>query len=289
MRNPFLLTSTAAAVALLVMGALTVYRLNDTEVRAVFRNPGRTDADVRPLASATVDGEGGVGASHAPVTSVLPRAAGQAGRVVRFDFEAGIPESDRSGMLALHARTASGGQVTTIPRGPGLAVRFPAPCARYGSQSCPRAILQSGPADFLNPGVEPFRYGAAIRLAQSETSKGSNVVQKGFADGDSQFKLQVDGGAGRPSCVLVGVSSTRIHLAQAPMSVADGQWHAVECARSGATLTITVDGIIRASSAIPPALSIVNTSPLCVGGKGTSPNNDQFTGSVDDVFVSVGS
>jgi hypothetical protein len=31
----------------------------------------------------------------------------------------------------------------------------------------------------------------------------------------------------------------------------------------------------------------VNTDPLCIGGKGTSANNDQFAGVIDDVYVSI--
>jgi hypothetical protein len=51
-------------------------------------------------------------------------------------------------------------------------------------------------------------------------------VQKGYAAGPGgEWKLQVDGYAGRPSCVLVGAGSPVIHLAVAGRSVADGRWH----------------------------------------------------------------
>jgi hypothetical protein len=32
----------------------------------------------------------------------------------------------------------------------------------------------------------------------------------------------------------------------------------------------------------------VNDDPLRIGGKGTSANNDQFHGALDDIFVSIG-
>jgi hypothetical protein len=189
------------------------------------------------------------------------------------------------GRLSLRARTAGGGSLATTPHGGGLAVRFPRPCAKYGASSCQRAILQSGPADFLNPGSAPFRYGASVLMAPSETSKGANVVQKGFSVRDAQFKLQVDGYEGRPSCVLVGTSSPTIYVALSSTTVANGQWHQIECTRSNAMLTISIDGKSYGQVGIPASLSITNDDPLCIGGKGTSANNDQFAGAIDDVFV----
>jgi hypothetical protein len=132
-----------------------------------------------------------------------------------------------------------------------------------------------------------LRFGAVVRIAPNETSKGENVLQKGYSTGGSQFKLQVDGAAGRPSCVLVGTASPRIYLAQSSVSVADGQWHAVDCVRVGGSLTLSVDGVVRGSVSLPTALSVSNDQPLRIGGKGNSPNNDQFVGSLDDVYVSL--
>jgi hypothetical protein len=74
----------------------------------------------------------------------------------------------------------------------------------------------------------------------------------------------------------------------AGVSVADGHWHAIECARSGSDLAIVVDGAIARQVRVPPSLSIVNSDPLRIGGKGLSPNNDQFHGAIDDVFVVIG-
>jgi Concanavalin A-like lectin/glucanases superfamily len=216
-----------------------------------------------------------------------PPTAHPAATGVRYGFDQGLGDAVHSleGQLSLRRRVAAGGTLTTIPHGAGLAVRFPRPCAQYGTQRCQRAILQSGPAGFLNPGTAPFRYGASVLLAPSETSKGANVVQKGFSVRDAQFKLQVDGYEGRPSCVLVGTSSPSIYVALSTLTVANSQWHQIECTRSSALLTISIDGKSYGQVGIPPSLSIVNDDPLCIGGKGTSANNDQFTGAIDDVFV----
>ena len=199
--------------------------------------------------------------------------------VVRYGFEG-------EGHLPLRVQAAAGGAVRTESHGGGLAVRFPPRCPQYGDPTCPRVILETSFA--ANPGTAPLRFGAAVRLAANETSDGENVLQKGFSHGHSQFKLQIDGAGGQPSCVLVGTTSARIHAVTAGISVATGQWHTVECARAGASLTVIVDGAVAGRVDVPVELSIVNADPLRVGGKGISANNDQFHGALDDVFVSIG-
>jgi hypothetical protein len=207
-------------------------------------------------------------------------AAADPGPAVRYGFEG-------EGHLPLVVQSASGGAVGTETHDGGLAVRFPPPCPQYGDPTCPRAILETSFAS--NPGTGPLRYGATVQLTASETSSGENVLQKGFSHGHSQFKLQVDGAGGQPSCVLVGTSSPQIYVVTANVSVADGQWHTVECVRTGGSLTVFVDGADSGQAGIPAELSIVNNDPLRIGGKGISPNNDQFHGALDDVFVSIGS
>ena len=215
------------------------------------------------------------------------KSAPRSGTTVRYTFDGGLATEvvDGSGRLPLKVRKVAGGDLAAVPHDGGLAVRFPAACEHYGAESCARAVLQSGPANFLNPGRLDFAYGASVLVKPSETSKGANVMQKGFSVGDSQFKLQVDGAAGQPSCVLVGTAGPDIHVALASRSVADGRWHKVACSRSNALLTVAVDGTVVGRTSIPSSLSIVNADPLCIGGKGTSANNDQFAGVIDDVFV----
>lgn len=232
-----------------------------------------------------------VAATPSPTVEATPPSAAAstaASAAIRYTFDGGItgPVFDGSGRLPLRIRTA-GGSLSTVPHAGGLAVRFPEPCEHYGAESCARAILQSGPADFLNPGQGAFTYGASVLVESDETSKGANVLQKGFSVGDSQFKLQVDGAAGRPSCVIVGTAGPDIYVALASLTVADGRWHRVVCSRRDSLLTVSVDGQVKGRSVIPSSLSMVNADPLCIGGKGTSANNDQFVGAIDDVFVTT--
>lgn len=215
-----------------------------------------------------------------PPAAVAPDPMG-----VRYLFDGGY--DDQRGILPLRT-TSAGGAIAMVPHDSGRALRFPRPCEHYGAPDCARVVLESGPAPFLNPGTGPIRFGATIQLAAEETTKGANVLQKGYSIGRSQFKLQVDGHAGYPSCVLVGVGSSRIHAAVADRSVADGQWHRVGCVREGASLTVSVDGVPAGAVSLPTTLSVQNDDPLRVGGKGNSANNDQFNGAVDDVYVIPG-
>jgi hypothetical protein len=72
------------------------------------------------------------------------------------------------------------------------------------------------------------------------------------------------------------------------VSVADDRWHALECRRSGTSLTVLVDGVPRGAATVPAALSVLNHIPLSVGGKGSFTDNDQFQGILDDVWVQIG-
>ena len=209
--------------------------------------------------------------------AVLVTPADGAVAEVRFPFE----QLDELAVVAI-----AGGEVHPEPHAGGLAVRFPPRCRIYAGRGCPRVVLEA--RGVPNPGTASMRFGASVLMTTDDTALGENVLQKGFSRGYGQFKLQVDGVAGLPSCVLVGSGSRRIYMVTARASVADGQWHAVECIRSVSALSILVDGSILGQVRVPEPLSIVNSDPLRIGGKGLSPNNDQFHGAIDDVFVVIG-
>jgi len=178
-----------------------------------------------------------------------------------------------------------GGSYLTAPHGDGGALVFPPPCHL---EPCPKIALRAVPAEDLNPGSRPIRFGASVRLDPDETTKGENVLQKGYSASGSQWKLQIDGAEGKPSCVFVGDRRKAIHLALSSVSVADGNWHTLECRRAGSQVTVLVDDVRRGGTTIPADLAVDNKIPLSVGGKGSFSNNDQFQGALDDVWVSVG-
>jgi hypothetical protein len=254
-------------------------------------NPRGTGATNQPAGSPTPSPSG---SSHGVPPLSLPAAVttpqGSPTTEVRFTFDSGQPVryTDTASRLKLHMETAEGGTLTPVPHGGGLAVGFPKPCATYGAAECERAVLTSDPAPFLNPGSREIRYGATVRLPAEATTKGENLLQKGVSTtGVSQFKLQVDGHAGEPSCVMVGVGSHDIYLARSSRTVADGQWHQLTCVRTGDVLAILMDGQPVGSVSIPATLAVKNDLPLQLGGKGVGPGNDQFNGQLDDVYVEI--
>ncbi|MEV4345259.1 LamG-like jellyroll fold domain-containing protein [Actinoplanes sp. NPDC049596] len=216
--------------------------------------------------------------------AVKPAAVKPAKAGVRYTFDGPSPLADMSGRgIDLSPVSRYGGTFTTVAHNGGRALAFPPPCH---NEPCPRIALRAVAAE-LNPGRRPIRYGAAVRLASDETTKGENILQKGFSRQGSQYKLQIDGLAGRPSCVFVDDRRPQIHAALAATSVADNRWHTLECRRSGPHLTILVDGTLRGETTIPTDLTVHNRLPFSIGGKGSFADNDQFQGTLDEVWVEI--
>jgi hypothetical protein len=204
--------------------------------------------------------------------------------VLRYTFDHGGLADESGHGHTLVARAVRGGTAHAVAHGDGQALRFPPHCSGSGKK-CPKVVLQTASTEELNPGTAPFRYGATVLLPKEETTRGQNVLQKGYSSAGGQYKLQIDGKGGRPSCVLVGTGRHVIHTARSSVSVADGSWHSIECQRSGALLTVVVDGVARGTAPVPATLSVANAAPLSVGGKGAYTDNDQFQGTLDDVWV----
>ncbi|MCY1137618.1 LamG domain-containing protein [Actinoplanes sp. Pm04-4] len=205
---------------------------------------------------------------------------------VRYNFDGPAPLTDVSGHgHDLSPVSRHGGAFKLVTRDKGKALVFPPPCR---AEPCPRIALRAPTTTDLNPGVRPLRYGASVRLAADQTTKGENIMQKGYSASGSQYKLQIDGLAGRPSCVLVDDRRREIHAAISSVGVADDRWHTLECRRDGGRLTILVDGVPRGRATLPADLSVSNRLPFSIGGKGSYPDNDQFQGMLDEVWVGIG-
>jgi hypothetical protein len=224
----------------------------------------------------------------APVPPGRIRIAGRAFEV-RYDFDGGVsrPIADVEGGHELRPLGQNGGALRLVPQGSGLALAYPDRCTLPRERDCPRAILEGLRDDSLNPGRRPLSYGASIRMTHADLADGANVLQKGYSVGGvSQYKLQVDHRQGHPSCVIAG-QRAHIYRAEPWIDVADGVWHDLECRRTPSRLIMLVDGVPRAWVPVPPQLSIANAEPLRVGGKGPAPGNDQFAGSIDNVFIAI--
>ncbi|MEU4222473.1 LamG domain-containing protein [Actinoplanes sp. NPDC026623] len=209
--------------------------------------------------------------------------------VASYNFDSTVADGtydDGSGnghLLRTYAVNA--GALKTVRHGDGQGLAFPSKCT---GPDCARVVLRADNVADLNPGGRNLRYGAAVLLSPAETSSGENVLQKGYSTGGGQYKLQVDGVSGKPTCVMSGQTEPTIHVARGARSIADGEWHTLECRRAGASLSIVVDDQEVGTATVPVELAVDTTQPLSLGGKGTGVENDQFHGSIDDVWISVG-
>jgi hypothetical protein len=209
--------------------------------------------------------------------------------VASYNFDSTVADGtfdDGSGNgHLLRSRAVNGGKVRTVQHGTGQGIGFPPTCA---TSDCARVVLQATDVPDLNPGARDLRYGAAVLLSPAETSAGENILQKGYSTAGGQYKLQVDGASGKPSCVLSDRNNPAIHAAKSRTSIADSTWHTLECRRTGTTLTVLVDDRASGTATVPAELAVVTPQPLSLGGKGTGVDNDQFHGDLDDVWISVG-
>jgi hypothetical protein len=201
------------------------------------------------------------------------------------DFDGATVYSDAlDGPFDGRVVTSGGGGVerTAGPTGRGSAVAFPARCE--APSGCPRAIVEVARDPALDPGERDFEFGASVWLARDQTTRGSNIVQKGrFAADDGLWKLQVDSDEGEPSCVIR--SGSDLLTVRSSVSIADGHWHHVRCLKDREGVTIEVDGTVdRKAAGIG---SVSNGWPVRIGGPGVGEHDDQFHGRIDDVYLRI--
>lgn len=185
-------------------------------------------------------------------------------------------------------RTDDGGALDAFTGYRGTtSVDFPDRCSLV---ACPQAIVRVADAPSLTVARRPFTFGAQVLLPRDQTDAGENVVQKGlWSDPGGQWKLQVDGLAGRPSCVVSGDLDGARHRTKvtSDVSVADGAWHQVACSRTSTGVAVLVDGDVTGFERSGP-VEVTNDAAVTVGGKNVLLGTDQFHGALDDVFLSIG-
>jgi hypothetical protein len=229
-----------------------------------------------------------------PALAATPAvAAPKAGPVLvaRYTFDGGVVAgkvAENSGRgVALTVRSANRGTIRFPALAAGKYAGLPTRCAKTVT-ACPSALLQGADDPDLDPGTRRFTWAASLRVAKTQLAGSANVVQKGVATTESQWKLQVGLKNGKAQCVVVGRGSAKAYVARSSVGVADGAWHKVVCVRSGALLSVSVDGAVKGSVAIPAAMSILNDKPLRIGGPNFHTTSDMFHGDVDDVYAQLG-
>ncbi|MCA1693160.1 MAG: hypothetical protein LC733_13570, partial [Actinobacteria bacterium] len=229
--------------------------------------------------------------------SVPPGTAVAEGSALTFHFDGGIQAdaqggrfvTDSSGSRRGYEDALTGGRVEVVDHpGQGRALTFPPPCDD-SAPICRRAIIDVADVAFLNPGAEPFAYGADLLVAPNEATPGANILQKGFATAaSSQWKLEM-AGEGKPRCVLVARNTGTVYRAESTVTVADGAWHRVACTRAATALSIQVDATAPRVVPLPEGLVIASPGePLRLGGSTAHQTTNRFSGGLDNVYYRLG-
>ncbi|MFF5076957.1 LamG-like jellyroll fold domain-containing protein [Actinoplanes sp. NPDC000266] len=235
---------------------------------------------------------GALPAAAPAAAAPAPAAAAAPALVARYTFDAGAVNgrvADTSGRgTSLTVRSVDQGVIRFDAGTPtGRYASFPGACASNAT-SCPRGLLEAPDDADLNPGTRTFRWSARIQLTKAQITGSANIMQKGVATTASQWKMQVGRTNGKAQCAVVGTGSATIYVARSASSVADGQWHKILCQRSGSTLSVFVDNVVRGTATIPANLNISNPLPLRIGGPNFNTKTDMYHGRLDDVYAELG-
>lgn len=142
----------------------------------------------------------------------------------------------------------------------------------------------------LDPGTRPFTVSLWLRVPADLGTGDYNVMQKGRATTrGGQFKVEMGGaatrGVGKPRCTLKDSSRKGVVVKASTSDIADGAWHAVSCSRTATTVSISVDGRVKATVRVTLG-SISNAAPFQFGGKGVGVHS--YRGDMDEVSLRIG-
>ena len=139
-------------------------------------------------------------------------------------------------------------------------------------------------SESLNPGSRDFTASAYLKLVRLPRSGETfDIIRKGTGGvRGGEFKLEI-GTAGKVRCIAQGItpSGTRVtaRAITPKVNLADGQWHHVQCYRTGSTWTGRVDGITASVTA--NLGSIGNAKPVAIGAK--YGQEDYTRGNIDEL------
>jgi len=211
---------------------------------------------------------------------------------------------------AVTVRTLNGGSIRTVAsiQGQGRRGDFPAFDDASDGQRAVVRVENTGSGDVMDPGSARFEFGADIRLdsanAGDAPDNGNNVIQRGLADAESQFKLEIDGTPRKARCAVKDAAGVGITAGSEALS--PNVDYRIACVRAGTSLSVSVtplnpDGTkgdtatLQRNKASLGALDFARSTPLSVGGK-LKPGDgeiaawasDQFNGTIDNAQLTIG-
>jgi hypothetical protein len=133
------------------------------------------------------------------------------------------------------------------------------------------------------PGTRSVRVSVWIKPnGLSQPTPEPDVVKRGYsASSPGYYKVEFLSNNGRASCGFKGTIANVSHVTGGP-SVNDGRWHRIVCTKTSTGITLSVDGVVRASHAGNVG-SINMSDDLVIGAyRQSSPN---FRGDIDEVLI----
>lgn len=158
-----------------------------------------------------------------------------------------------------------------------------------------RVLVRSSPS--LNPGFSNVSWGVTLSMTSPPQPLGEtyDVLRKGLAStAGGNYKVEVKNVKGKAiaRCVSKSVRSngTKVTAAiQGTTNLADGQQHAVSCAKTSTGITLYVDSLAPRTKVISGGLgSVSNTADLALGAKAEASAKtgfDWFAGVIYDAWV----
>jgi hypothetical protein len=146
----------------------------------------------------------------------------------------------------------------------------------------------------LNPGTGGFSFGVTLLMTQAPAvGETYDVLRKGLsttAGGDYKFEVANVNGLALGRCI-VRDSQKVAAITRAGTSLADGAQHDVTCTRAGNSISISVDGVTKATKTVTSLGTVSNSSDLAVGAKAESSATtgfDWYLGKIYDAWVRMG-
>ncbi|WP_130011491.1 hypothetical protein [Serinicoccus sediminis] len=168
----------------------------------------------------------------------------------------------------------------------------------------PRAIVrvtEEGTSGVLDVGEQDFTFGVDFAVDEvsfgTSVDGGNNLIQRGLASGDAQFKIDSDGS--NVLCRVAGADG--VLEARVPQDLELTEWYRVRCTRHEDSIEVSVTPLSVVGPTISKTaegplgeLTFEDGVPLSLGGKLAATGDvirsetDQFNGSLAEPFLVVG-
>jgi hypothetical protein len=133
----------------------------------------------------------------------------------------------------------------------------------------------------LNPGAADLTVTIHLNTTSVPATPDWDLIRKGlFTTVGGEFKVEFQP-TGQASCGFVGSAGSNELIAGPALN--DGAWHTVQCKKTAASISLSVDG--QSFSKAGAVGSISNTAALVIGAR---PGSEFFRGSLDEASVRTG-